>query len=420
MTPRGTVLTAFTGNGKSHRIHALGLLLVLAFILMPGPLSGQVCAHPPPGLVGWWPLDETSGTTVSDHSGLGNTATASAAIGSSTPPQSLTAFVGKGLKFYFGSHVTINGPSPSLSFGTGGRFTIDAWIKAHAAPIVSNYNLATNRGYGLYIGNNARLSLDIGNLSSPLTLTGGPAINPNVWTFVAVTVDLPNKLVSFYAVPTGSPFPPPVPANIPATFAADAGSVPLTIGGCPGNPNGCDTILDEVEIFNRVLPPADLQRIFAAGSSGKCSKGMTWFHSLSNSQIGTITVGCGSSGPNPCDPIHGDRQCSQPLPLLCIFKPSPPLQLPPILINTDPNNQWSGGVVATTPPVAAVSLQHSTDATALCVAQFGPGWRVAEFHDGAGWNFQAYGGTVSAPTVPSTRFWVHINDQPSGNCWSTP
>jgi hypothetical protein len=365
--------------------------------------------------VGWWRLDETSGTTVHDYSGFGNNGTASGAIGPSGNPQSVTAFVGKGLRFYSGSHITVNGPSPSLNFGTNGKFTIDAWFKGHNAPIVGNYNTATKTGYHLYALNNG-LKFDIGDGATLQTLTGGPPINPNVWTFVAVTVDLPNKQISFY-VETGPWAPPPPPANIPAG-AANAASVPLTIGGCPGNTNGCGAILDEVEIFNRVLPPADLKAIFDAGSAGKCRKGMTWIHSLSNNQFGTITVGCGSSGPNPCDPIHGDTQCTQQLPLLCIFRPSPPFTPPPTLNNTDPNNRWAGGLVATTPPVAAATFLASTDATAMCVAQFGLGWRVAEFHDGAGWNFQAYGGTVSAPTVPSTRFWVHINDQPLGNCWT--
>jgi hypothetical protein len=155
----------------------------------------------------------------------------------------------------------------------------------------------------------------------------------------------------------------------------------------------------------------------------RCSqsqKGMTWVHTASNAQTGTITVGC--SG---CDPYHGDTVCTQQLPLLCIYKPAPLFPLPTGVSNANPYNLWSGGVVATTQPVpgntfAHISATPGTDANSYCQAQFGPGWRVAEFHDGWGWNFQAYGGTVSAPTVPSTRFWVHINDQPAANCWATP
>jgi len=149
-------------------------------------------------------------------------------------------------------------------------------------------------------------------------------------------------------------------------------------------------------------------------------KGMTWIHTSSNAQTGTITVGC--SG---CDAYHGDTVCTQPLPLLCIYKPATSFQLPAGGSNANQYNLWSGGVVAPTQPVAGNTFAHisatpGSDADSYCQAQFGSGWRVAEFHEGWGWNFQAYGGTVSAPTVPSTRFWVHIKDQASANCWSTP
>jgi len=171
-------------------------------------------------------------------------------------------------------------------------------------------------------------------------------------------------------------------------------------------------------------------QIYFTVTFARCSqsqKGMTWIHTASNAQTGTISVGCGSSGPNPCDAGHGDTLCTQQLPLLCIYKPTPPFQLPLGLPNSNQYNLWSGGIVATTQPVAgnafsnlSASATPSQNADYYCYLQFGPGWRVAEFHDGWGWNFQAYGGTVSAPTVPSTRFWVHINDQPAANCWASP
>ena len=49
----------------------------------------------------------------------------------------------------------------------------------------------------------------------------------------------------------------------------------------------------------------------------------------------------------------------------------------------------------------------------FCVAFFGTGWRAAEFHDGWGWKFGAYGHVRS-----DIRFWVYINDQ-NANCWNS-
>lgn len=423
-TSRVVHMTFGTNAGLLRKVRSsqvLGVVLMLALVLSPGYLSAQSCppgsVQPPPGLVAWWPLDETGGITVSDHSGLGNLGTASATIGSSLNPRSVTGFVGNGLNFFLGSRVRVS-PSPSLNFGstaaTNTSFTIDAWIKGLGGPIVSNFNLSTKLGYTVSIANNT-LRLEMGRGFQVMTWNW-PAITPNAWTFVAVVVDRSSSKVTLYTGSTSLSA--SVPSIIPTNAFAYSG-LPLVIGGCAGNPGVCNTIIDEVEIFNRALTKPELQSIFNAGSAGKCipqRKGMTWIHTASNAQTGTITIGCGSTGPNPCDAINGDTVCTQLLPLLCIYKPAPPLPLPTTGVsNADPNNQWSGGVVATTPPHVGTFL-NITAANSYCATQFGTGWRVAEFHDGAGWNFQAYGGTVSAPAVPSTRFWVYINDQ-SANCW---
>lgn len=140
-----------------------------------------------------------------------------------------------------------------------------------------------------------------------------------------------------------------------------------------------------------------------------CAKGMTWSVLSVNVPTGTIRVGCG----NACDAHHGDTLCTTPLPLLCIKKSGAgfPLPLPATVNNSSLYSKWSGGVVGTTAPI--VPPTTITAADAMCTTQFGPDWRVAEFHDGWGWAFQSYGGVGS----PSQRFWVHINDSPGATCW---
>ena len=140
-----------------------------------------------------------------------------------------------------------------------------------------------------------------------------------------------------------------------------------------------------------------------------CAKGMTWKLLATNTPTGTVRVGCGNS----CDATKGDTQCTTALPLLCIKKSGTgfPLPLPSTVDNSDHYDRWSGGVIGTTaamvPPTTLVA------ANSVCSTQFGADWRVAEFHDGWGWAFQAYGGIGQ----PSQRFWVHINDQPGATCW---
>src|SRR5204862_93674 len=111
----------------------------------------------------------------------------------------------------------------------------------------------------------------------------------------------------------------------------------------------------------------------------------------------------------PCDAYHGDTVCTERVPLLCIYKPATPFPVPTGVNNGDQYNRWAGGVIATTLPVAGNTFATLADADKYCVVQFGTGWHTAEFHDGWGWHFQAYGGTSAG------RFWVNIKDQPA-NC----
>src|SRR5689334_13674926 len=65
--------------------------------------------------------------------------------------------------------------------------------------------------------------------------------------------------------------------------------------------------------------------------------------------------------------------CTQPLPLLCIYKPPSPFPPPSGVNNASRYALWSGGVVATPPPVAGITLKDMAAANSYCVAQFGPG-----------------------------------------------
>ena len=147
----------------------------------------------------------------------------------------------------------------------------------------------------------------------------------------------------------------------------------------------------------------------AEAASASSSKGLTWKLLATNSTTGTIDVGCATG----CDAYHGDTPCTKALPILCIKKAGPgfPLPVPTSVNNTDKYHKWSGGVVGTTK--ATVPPAKLAGADALCVKEFGPGWRTAEFHDGWGWHFQAFGGVGN----PAQNFWIHINDQPGATCW---
>jgi hypothetical protein len=141
--------------------------------------------------------------------------------------------------------------------------------------------------------------------------------------------------------------------------------------------------------------------------------GMTWVKNLTSATSGIVDVGCGA-GVNRCNATQGDTSCNTPLPVLCINKSG---NLPvPSWETTSQYHRWSGGVVATTEPVVPQTepllRQTSAEADQYCQSKFGPGWQVAEFHDGWGWNFKAYGNIGTNVD----RFWVDINNQ-NANCW---
>jgi len=138
-------------------------------------------------------------------------------------------------------------------------------------------------------------------------------------------------------------------------------------------------------------------------------QGVTWEERRVHDIVGAVAVGC-----NQCNPYTGDTSCNTKLPLLCFLDAE--LDQPANLETPSRYRQWSGGIVATTDIVCGSRFKHIRDANAFCVQNFGPGWRVAEHHDGWGWSFWAYGNV--GEDFDDVRLWVDINDQPSGTCWA--
>ncbi|HYI10912.1 MAG TPA: flagellar hook-length control protein [Thermoanaerobaculia bacterium] len=163
---------------------------------------------------------------------------------------------------------------------------------------------------------------------------------------------------------------------------------------------------------SRVVPLATVAAMLLAVAAPQFAeaqkKGMTWSVLQTKPTNGTVRVGCKVG----CDPYKGDTPCTTPLRLLCVRKSGAgfPLPPPPTFNNSDRYNKWVGGIIGTTKAMAPPALLAG--ANKACVAEFGPDWRVAEFHDGWGWAFWGYGAFGN----PTQRARVHINDQ-NANCW---
>lgn len=185
----------------------------------------------------------------------------------------------------------------------------------------------------------------------------------------------------------------------------------LGLMGMPAcDPNDPSELSGELEDEDDADADADANEIEAVGSLVDDAfveaggMGMTWGKVSHTSATGTDKVGCLG-----CNPYTGDTACTYARPVLCIKNDTSPN--PGIAVSF--YNGWASGHIGLTSPVVGTTLASLATADALCVAQFGAGYRMAEHHDGGGgWNWNAYANISSA-----SRFWTYINDQP-GNCWN--
>jgi uncharacterized repeat protein (TIGR01451 family) len=230
----------------------------------------SACVSPPPNMVSWWPLNETSGNTVADIKG-GHGGITSANIGSD--PNSAPSPKVVNALYFTNSKATV--PGSPYTFGTG-NFSIDAWIRGGQLTnavmgIVDKLDTTSSvpTGFSFFVFN-GRVQLIMGNgTASPATFMSTPTFTYNTWQHVAVTVQ---------RVGTGSPIGRFYINGLPAgTFVPSPNSVShnedLLIGSHRLNAQcqSCEVALDEVEIFSDVVSPNDINAIFTAGSAGKCT-----------------------------------------------------------------------------------------------------------------------------------------------------
>ncbi len=197
--------------------------------------------------------------------------------------------------------------------------------------------------------------------------------------------------------------------------------------------------------------PQISRRAAALGATGICiaavtspvsaagGLGLTWGKYLHDATLGVDRVGIFGSG----NPYVGDTSCSLKRPVLCVNvdgSPRPNYAIPPASGTPEFYSGWLEGHIATTKPVKGTTLTSAAAGDQQCVASFGAGWRMAEWHDGKyvlGMDATNYGNTINSlsPWISGgqahgghtffafgdvrsdTRYWVHINDQP-GNCWN--
>jgi len=210
----------------------------------------QSCVTPPSGLVSWWPLDETSGTTAADIVN-GNTGTYT---GSPTP---VPGKVGGALSFDGVADSVDAGNPANLKLTTG---TVDAWIKTDGAGGPFKGIAVKGSAYGMFL-----FSDDFGIFTWIPSVSRSTGINLADGQFHHVAFTFQDAVVGGTELYIdGEP-------ELTTTMTISDQTISFQIGANSGaGPQFFTGIIDEVEVFNRVLTPSEIKAIFDAGDAGKC------------------------------------------------------------------------------------------------------------------------------------------------------
>lgn len=207
------------------------------------------------GLVSWWKLDETGGSSVSDGVPPEYQGTASGGVAFNQP--GATPYSGKSVQFD-GLSGKVDVPfAQDLNLPT---FTVALWAKVvggagmYRAPL-SNRRTGPTGGYVFYAGPNNRWQLWAGNGSAWNTLDGGPAAL-NQWVHLAATYDGTN--LSFYrdgALVGSTPIAMVPSSSLPLRMGAGANEGPAQYW-FPGQ-------VDDVRVFREALDVASVASLYS-------------------------------------------------------------------------------------------------------------------------------------------------------------
>ena len=169
--------------------------------------------------------------------------------------------VGQAFSFNGGSYVSVP-DSPSLSFTSA--VTLDAWVNPATlnfsggfGTVVAKSNYLAARNYGLWVTSSGSVQLSYFNSSGAnvyIENTVPGLVSPGVWTNVAGVIDTVHGVMQVY-----------VNGQLVASQATSgpmvADNVPLTIGADDGGTYFFNGLIDEVQVYNRALAPADVLKL---------------------------------------------------------------------------------------------------------------------------------------------------------------
>ncbi len=236
------------------------------------------------GLVGYWSMEDATGTTATDFSGSGNTGTLNNfALATSTTSNWTTGKIGRGLNFDGSNDYVDAGAGSSLSVTS--RFTLTAWVKGTSLPTgassgawVIGKDTDTGRSFtfGPFgTGSATRLVIQT-NGNIPGVGNNGysnTSLSTNIWYHIAVAYDGTN--VTYY-----------LNGAADGTFAVVGGDpastgTHLTIGErlYPTAEERFNGTIDEVRVYNRQLSGTEISTLYGMTKAS---------HGKNNTTVGLV------------------------------------------------------------------------------------------------------------------------------------
>ncbi|MBI3123918.1 MAG: carboxypeptidase regulatory-like domain-containing protein, partial [Ignavibacteriales bacterium] len=233
------------------------------------------CVNPPSGMVAWWSLDYSSKDSPQDFAGYNNFGT------KMNGPTAVAGKVLGALQFDGVDDYVEVADHSELNFGTG-NFSFDGWIKTTenlGVVILIDKRveipglITAFKGYSIFL-NDGKLSLQLANgvlINSYTNFSSPDLVADGNWHHIAITVSRTNTQgIIFYLDGEQIQFGNPTgyQGSLTNTFPLRIGCQSFT--GIFSGINKFKGILDEIELFNRVLTQEEIISLFNAGSSGKC------------------------------------------------------------------------------------------------------------------------------------------------------
>ncbi|MER5474053.1 LamG-like jellyroll fold domain-containing protein [Streptomyces sp. NPDC002685] len=228
--------------------------------LLSETLYGDASGHP----AGWWKLNQTSGTNITDSSGTGNTATAGSGV---TWSDNAAKFAGTTT----GTGNVVDTTGPVLD--TTASYAVSAWVNLGDTSTYRTFVAqgGTNRP-SFYLqyskaDNAYRFHAANADVASPTafydaTATAAPTLN--TWTHLAAVFDATTGSMKLYVngAQAGS-----------ATNAAPwTGTGPLSIGGSEKADGTTSDVVagsvGDVQVYQRALSAADVTSLYGKGRTG--------------------------------------------------------------------------------------------------------------------------------------------------------